>query len=38
MNFCESYFSASRVFQNDVAEGGWVTKIHVENPSIFAKI
>ena len=38
MNCCESHFGASLVFQNDVAEAGWVTKIHVENPSIFAKI
>jgi hypothetical protein len=37
MNFCRIHFSASLVFQNDVAEGGWVTKIHVENPNIFAK-
>jgi hypothetical protein len=38
MNFGRIDFSASLVFQNDVAEGGWVTKIHVENPNIFAKM
>ena len=38
MNFCGIHFSASLVFQNDVAEGGWVAKIHVENPNIFAKM
>ena len=38
MNFGRIDFSASLVFQNDVVEGGWVTKIHVENPHIFAKM
>ena len=35
MNFGRIDFSASLNFQNDVAEGGWVTKIHIENPQHF---
>ncbi len=38
MDFCESHFGASLVLQNDVAEGGWVTKIHAADPNILAKI
>ena len=37
MNFCGIHFSANLVFQNDVAEGGWVTKIQAENLAILAE-